>query len=163
MLIDADALSLLAKHNDWLSLIPEGSILTPHPKEFERLFGKSGNDFERIEQAKALSKQYSFILVLKGHYTLVASKGKGWFNTTGNAGMAKGGSGDVLTGMLTALLAQGYDPLSAAITGVYLHGLAADIATASVAREAMMATDIIDHISDAILSLHETGNEITGF
>lgn len=163
MLIDADALSILSKNNQWLSLIPEGSILTPHPKEFERLFGKAANDFDRIERAKALSKEYPFIIILKGHYTLVAARGEGWFNTTGNAGMAKGGSGDVLTGLLTALLAQGYNPLAAAITGVYLHGLAADIATASVAQEAMMATDIIDHISDAILSLQATDEEATGF
>jgi len=159
MLLDADALTVLSKHPDLLSLIPESSVLTPHPKEFERLFGKTDNDFERIEKAKTLSKQYPFIIVLKGHHTLIAYKGEGWFNTTGNAGMAKGGSGDVLSGMITALLAQAYNPLVAAVSGVYLHGLAADIAAQHVAEESMLATDIIAHISDAILSLDETSAE----
>lgn len=163
MVIDADALNVLAKNNEWLGDIPNGSILTPHPKEFERLFGESNNDFERIEKAVKLSKQYSFIIILKGHYTLVASNGNAFFNTTGNPGMAKGGSGDVLTGMITALLAQGYDPLQAALSGVYLHGLAADIATNKVAEESMIATDIVDHISDAILSLKENEDKKISF
>lgn len=155
IVIDADALNILAANEGWLENIPAGSILTPHPKEFERLFGKSENDFERMERAISLSKKYAFIIVLKGHYTLIASKGDAWFNTTGNPGMAKGGSGDVLTGMLTALLAQGYDSLKAALTGVYLHGLAADLAAKHIAHESMLATDIIDRISDAVLSLQE--------
>lgn len=159
LVLDADALNILSQHTDWLKDIPAGSILTPHPKEFERLFGKSNNDFERIEKAVNLSKEYAFIIVLKGHYTLIASKGDAWFNTTGNPGMAKGGSGDVLTGMLTALLSQGYNPLQAALMGVYLHGLAADIAAQHVAQESMLATDIIDRISDAILSLQETNDD----
>lgn len=154
-IIDADALTIIAANEGWLESIPAGSILTPHPKEFERLFGKSENDFERIEKAVNLSKEFPFTIVLKGHYTLIASKGKAWFNTTGNPGMAKGGSGDVLTGMLTALLSQGYEPLQAALTGVYLHGLAADIAAQHIAHESMLATDIIDRISDAILGLQE--------
>lgn len=157
MVIDADALNIIAANEGWLDNVSAGSIITPHPKEFERLFGKSENDFDRIEKAIVLSKQYPFIIVLKGHHTLVASKGEAWFNTTGNAGMAKGGSGDVLTGILTALLVQGYDPLQAALTGVYLHGLAADIASQTIAQESMLATDIIAHISDALLSLQETG------
>ena len=158
MVIDADALNVLSMHKEWLNNIPKGSLLTPHPKEFERLFGESSNDFERIEKAIELSKQYSFIIILKGHYTLIVSNSEAWFNTTGNAGMAKGGSGDILTGMLTALLSQGYDPLQAALSGVYLHGLAADIAAQQIAQESMLATDIIDHISDAILSLQENAD-----
>ncbi|CAN5537240.1 bifunctional ADP-dependent NAD(P)H-hydrate dehydratase/NAD(P)H-hydrate epimerase [soil metagenome] len=161
--IDADALNIIAANKGWLENIPAGSILTPHQKEFERLFGKNNNDFERIEKAINLSKDYPFIIVLKGHYTLIASKGEAWFNTTGNPGMAKGGSGDILTGMLTALLAQGYNPLQAALTGVYLHGLAADIAAQYIARESMLATDIIDRISDAILSLQETDDTASLF
>ena len=153
MVIDADALNIISTHESWLSKIPAGSIITPHPKEFERLFGKSENDFDRIQKAIEVSIQYSLIVILKGHYTLIAYKGGGWFNTTGNPGMAKGGSGDVLTGMLAALLAQGYHPLHTALTGVYLHGLAADIAVQTLAQESMLATDIIDHISDALLSL----------
>jgi NAD(P)H-hydrate epimerase len=153
MVIDADALNIIAQHSDWLNKISEGSIITPHPKEFERLFGKTNNDFERIELALQISKEYSFIIVLKGHYTLIAVQGKGYFNTTGNAGLAKGGSGDVLTGMLTALLAQQYDSFKAAILGVYLHGLAADIASEDIAAESMLAHDIINHISGAFLQL----------
>jgi len=156
IVVDADGLNVLSTNKDLLNKIPKGSLLTPHPKEFERLFGACSNDFERIEKALALSKQYNFIIILKGHYTLIASNGEAFFNTTGNPGMAKGGSGDVLTGMLTALLAQGYNHLQAALSGVYLHGLAADIAAQQIARESMLASDIIDHISDAILSLQES-------
>jgi len=153
IVVDADALNIIAQHKEWLDKIPQDSILTPHPKEFERLFGKSGNEFERMELAVEMSKKYRFIIVLKGHYTLIASNGKTFFNITGNAGLAKGGSGDVLTGMLTALLAQQYNSLHAALLGVYLHGLAADITSQTIAAEAMLAGDIIDHISDAFLEL----------
>lgn len=163
MVIDADALNVLAKNKEWLKDVPPASILTPHPKEFERLFGESNNDFERIEKAIELSKQYAFIIVLKGHYTLIASNGSAFFNTTGNPGMAKGGSGDVLTGMLTALLCQGYNSLQAALSGVYIHGLAADIAANEIAEESMMASDIINHISDAILSLQEADADNVSF
>jgi hydroxyethylthiazole kinase-like uncharacterized protein yjeF len=159
IVLDADALNIIAHNNDWLSKIPAGSIITPHPKEFERLFGPSENDFSRMQLALQLSLQYPFTIVLKGHYTFIANEGKGWFNTTGNAGMAKGGSGDVLTGILTALLAQNYSSLSAAILGVFLHGLAADIAAQSVALESMLASDIIDHISDAFLFLQQPPDE----
>jgi NAD(P)H-hydrate epimerase len=153
MVIDADALNILSQHKDWLNKIPEGSIVTPHPKEFERLFGETKNDFEKITLALEISVRYRFVLVLKGHYTLIAANGEAYFNTTGNVGMAKGGSGDVLTGILTALLAQGYSSLQAAILGVYLHGLAADIASETLALEAMIANDIINHISDAFLQI----------
>jgi NAD(P)H-hydrate epimerase len=152
MVIDADALNIISQHKDWLEKIPEGSIITPHPKEFERLFGKTNDDFEKINCALEMSKKFPFVIVLKGHYTLIASKGEARFNSTGNAGLAKGGSGDVLTGILTALLSQ-YDPLQAALLGVYLHGLAADITSQTIAVEAMIADDIIDHISDAFLEL----------
>jgi hydroxyethylthiazole kinase-like uncharacterized protein yjeF len=153
MLLDADALNIISRNSEWLIKIPKGSIITPHPKEFERLFGKTEDDFSRMELALEMSKKYPFIIVLKGHYTLIAANGNAYFNTTGNAGMAKGGSGDVLTGMLTSLLAQGYNSLQAAILGVYLHGLAADIASQTIAQEAMLASDIINHISDAFLQL----------
>jgi NAD(P)H-hydrate epimerase len=153
MVLDADALNVIAQHKRWLKKVPHGSILTPHPKEFERLFGKTGNEFERMKLAVEMSKKYSLTIVLKGHYTFITSEGKTFFNTTGNAGLAKGGSGDVLTGILTALLAQQYSSLQAALLGVYLHGLAADITSQNVAMESMLAGDIIDHISDAFLHL----------
>lgn len=153
IVFDADALNMLALEQEMLQKIPAGSILTPHPKEFDRLAGESANDFERISKALALSQQLGCVIVLKGHHSLITFNGQGWFNSTGNAGLAKGGSGDVLTGMITALLAQGYNGLNAAILAVYLHGLSADIASKSVATEAMLASDVIEHISDAFFSI----------
>ena len=151
--LDADALTILAGQQGILEKLPAHCILTPHPKEFDRLFGPVHNEFERLQRALDISTQYPFVIVLKGHYTLVAHAGSGWFNATGNAGLAKGGSGDVLTGIITALLAQGYTPLTAARLGVHLHGLAADIASKNIALESMLASDVIACISDAILSL----------
>lgn len=149
MIIDADALNIISAKKDLLSKIPANSILTPHPKEFDRVFGACGNDFERIERAIEISSQNNFTLVLKGHYTLIAHNGKGYFNTTGNAGLAKGGSGDTLTGMILALLAQGYDSLYASILGVYLHGLAADLSLENQSLESLLATDVINNIGKA--------------
>ncbi len=149
LLIDADALTILSQHKEWLSLIPQGSILTPHPKEFDRLFGDSANEMERADKAILLSKQYSFVIVLKGHHTFIAFNGKGWYNHTGNAGLAKGGSGDVLSGMLTALLAQSYTSLNASLIAVYLHGLSADITLDQQSMESMLATDVIENIGMA--------------
>lgn len=149
MVIDADALNIISLHKELLAQIPEGSILTPHPKEFERLVGVCENDFERLNKTIELSKQYPIVVVLKGHFTLIAADGKGWLNKTGNAGLAKGGSGDALTGMITALLAQKYEPLQAALTGVYLHGLAADLALENQSEESLLASDVIDAIGRA--------------
>ncbi|MGI8952221.1 MAG: NAD(P)H-hydrate dehydratase [Chitinophagaceae bacterium] len=149
IIIDADALTILSLNKEWLNNIPAGSILTPHPKEFDRVFGNSANDFERIDKAIALSKQYSFILILKGHYTLIAANGKGFFNTTGNAGMAKGGSGDMLTGILTSLLAQCYNALQASVLGVYIHGLSADISLENQSLESLLPSDMIEHLGKA--------------
>ncbi len=150
MVLDADALNILAANPTMMQYIPAGSVLTPHPKEFERLFGKTANEFDRVLLAVQKAKQLSCVIVLKGHHTLVATpEGKGYFNSTGNAGMAKGGSGDVLTGMLTALLAQGYQPENAAMLGVYLHGLAGDLASVNYGMEALLAGDIINFIGQA--------------
>jgi len=155
MVIDADALNGLAMEKNLPSL-PPGSILTPHPKEFERLFGECKNAFERIEKAAAKAKVLNCLIALKGHHSFIATpSGKGYFNNTGNAGMATGGSGDVLTGMLTGFLAQGYSSEKAAILGVYLHGLAGDIAANTLSEEAMIAGDIIDNIGNAF-KLFET-------
>ena len=153
LLIDADALTILSAHKDWLVNIPAGSILSPHPKEFDRLFGDCCNDFERADKAITLSKQYPFTIIVKGHYTLVAADGKGWYNTTGNAGLAKAGSGDTLSGILTALLAQQYPSLHAAMMGVHLHGLAADLALEKQTEESLLATDVIEHIGAAFREL----------
>lgn len=153
VVIDADAINILASQKEMLEIIPPGSVLTPHPREFERLFGESGNDFERIELALQKARQYKVIIVLKGHHSFIATPGgAGYFNTTGNAGMATGGSGDVLTGILTALVAQSYTPVEAAVLGVYLHGLAGDIAAVNLSLESMIAGDLIDHLKFAFHS-----------
>lgn len=154
VVLDADALNSIASQKDLLKIIPALSILTPHPKEFERLFGATANEFDRIELALQKSKELNIIIVLKGHHTLIATPGgKRFFNSTGNAGMATGGSGDVLTGILTGLLAQGYSSTDAAILGVYIHGLAGDMAAEEKSMEAMIAGDIIGHLPDAFTAL----------
>lgn len=154
LILDADALNIMASQKDLMKLVPAGSILTPHPKEFERLFGESTNDFDRIQLALKKAKKLGVIIVLKGHHTLIATPdGKGFFNSTGNAGMATGGSGDVLTGILTGLLAQGYSSVETAILGVYLHGLAGDIAAERLSMEAMIAGDIIENLGNAFITI----------
>ena len=156
VILDADALNILAAQKDLLQLIPAGSILTPHPKEFERLFGSSANDFDRVELAQKKANEFNCTIVLKGHHTLIATpEGKSFFNSTGNAGMATAGSGDVLTGILTGLMAQGYSSVETAILGVYLHGLAGDIAANHLSMEAMIAGDIIDSLGAAFLQIKE--------
>jgi ADP-dependent NAD(P)H-hydrate dehydratase / NAD(P)H-hydrate epimerase len=150
MVIDADALNILAAHPEWLAVLPPYSILTPHPKEFERLFGPAADDFARLDLAREQAKKYQCIIVLKGHYTFIAMPGgKSYFNSTGNPGMAKGGSGDVLTGILTALLAQSYSPGEAALLGVYLHGLAGDLAARAHSQESMLPSDLTDCLGSA--------------
>jgi NAD(P)H-hydrate epimerase len=161
IVIDADGLNCLALQKESLRHLPPYSILTPHPKEFERLFGESKNDFERIRSARKKAKELNVIIILKGHHTFIATPtGQGWFNNTGNAGMAKGGSGDVLTGILTSFLAQGYKPIDASILGVYLHGLAGDIAAETLSKESMLATDIINCMGDAFKLVNEKPNSL---
>ena len=154
LVIDADGLNVLAKHNWLLNKIPANTILTPHPKEFERLFGKPNDDFHRMELALEKAAFYKIIIVLKGHHTFIATpEGKGYFNSTGNAGMATGGTGDVLTGIITSLVAQGYKPEHAAIAGVHIHGLAGDLAAACLSPEALVASDIVDYLGNAFAQL----------
>ncbi len=150
LVIDADALNLLSENREMISLIPWGSILTPHPKEFERLVGSWANDFERLEKQRNFSVEKKAIVVLKGAFTSISSpSGTIYFNPTGNAGMATGGSGDVLTGVLTGLLAQGYPPEQAAVLGVYLHGLSGDLAVQQVTMNSLIASDLIDFFPSA--------------
>lgn len=154
VVIDADALNCISQQKDLLKLVPAGSILTPHPKEFERLFGEAANDFERMERALLQARELNAVIMLKGHHTLIATPdGKAFFNATGNAGMATGGTGDVLTGILTGLLAQGYSSVEAAILGVYLHGLAGDLAAAELSMEAMAAGDLVRFLGRAFLQI----------
>jgi len=152
LVIDADGLNCISQQKDLLQQLPPLSILTPHPKEFDRLFGEHKNDFERLDTAKQKSKQHNIIVVLKSHHTaIVTPSGNVFLNSTGNAGMAKGGSGDVLTGIITSLVAQNYLPQEAAILGVYLHGLAGDFAAKALGKQAMVATDITNYLSPAFL------------
>ncbi len=150
LVMDADALNLLSENPDFWAFLPKNSILTPHPKEFERLFGKSANDFQRNDLQREKAQEHGVFIVLKGAHTAIACPdGECWFNSSGNPGMATGGSGDVLTGILTGLMAQGYAPKAAAQLGVYLHGLAGDFAAAELSQEALTAGDIIDYLGDA--------------
>ncbi len=153
VVVDADALNLLAKQPDLIAKLPKGSILTPHPKEFARLFGENTNTMIQLDHARIQAMRYNINIVLKGHHTaIITTEGECWYNMTGNAGMAKGGSGDVLTGIITGLLAQHYEPHEAAILGVYLHGLAGDLAAKELSQEALIASDIIDYLGKAFLT-----------
>jgi len=150
MVIDADALNLISKHRELLHLIPPGSILTPHPKEFERLAGPSKNSFDRLAKQRQLAQQLKGVVLVKGAFTAIAMPdGACYFNTTGNPGMATGGTGDVLTGILTGLLAQGYPTPDAARLGVFLHGLSGDLARKEVGEQALIASDLVAHLAAA--------------
>lgn len=156
MVLDADALNLLAKHPNWWAFSPKNAILTPHPKEFERLFGPSANDFERNALQREKAQEHQVFIILKGAYSAIACPdGTCWYNSTGNPGMATGGSGDVLTGLLTGLLAQGYSPHDACLLGVYLHGLAGDMAAAEHGQPGLIAGDMVDCIGKGWLSVVE--------
>lgn len=156
MVIDADGLNILSFNKEWYSLIPDRAILTPHPKEFERLAGKSVNSFERLTRQIEFSRDHKCIVILKGANTSITTpEGKVYFNSTGNPGMATAGSGDVLTGILLSLLSQGYTAEDAAVLGVYLHGLAGDIAAGELCFESIIASDIINSLSAAFNRLRE--------
>lgn len=150
MVIDADALNIIADQKEALSFLPPGSILTPHPKEYERIFGRSKNDFDRLKTSLKMAKKLHCFIVIKGHFSFVACPtGKGYFNSTGNAGMATAGSGDVLTGIISGLLSQGYSSLQSALLGVFLHGKAGDIAAEKLSPESMIASDITENLGNA--------------
>ncbi len=156
MVLDADALNIMASSPHYLNNLTPGTILTPHPIEFDRLFGTHENEAARRLKAMQVSLQYPLVIVLKGAETLVAFNGDGYLNTTGNAGLAKGGSGDALLGMITAFIGQGYPALDAARLGVYLHGKAADIALETQSMESMLITDVIDCLGKAFKSIQGT-------
>ena len=154
VVFDADALNLISKYKiDWKHFnFP--FVLTPHPKEFDRLFGENDSEFERRNSAIQKAKELNCVIVLKGHKTFITNGIQNFENTTGNSGLAKGGSGDALTGMITSFLAQGYTTLESAILGVYLHGLAADITLQTQSEESMLITDVIENIGLAFKSLN---------
>jgi NAD(P)H-hydrate epimerase len=150
IVVDADGLNALSRSADLIKLLPPFSVITPHTREFERLFGEFSSDFERVQVALEKAKEYKVIVVLKGAHTFIATPGgMGYFNNSGNPGMATGGTGDVLTGIITGLLCQGYPPEHAAILGVYLHGLAGDLAAFELSPQALIAGDVIEHIGEA--------------
>jgi ADP-dependent NAD(P)H-hydrate dehydratase len=153
IVIDADALNVLSINKQWLNLLQPKTILTPHPKELERLIGKWSTEEEKFDKTIALSKQYNLIIVMKGAPTHIIDGETIYQNTTGNAALATAGSGDVLTGIITGLLAQSYEPIDAAILGVYLHGLTADLALPETGTQAFIASDIIKYLGKAFLSL----------
>jgi NAD(P)H-hydrate epimerase len=150
IVLDADALNILGANKDLLELIPRASILSPHPKEFERLVGGWKDDFERLQKQIDFSQKTNTLILLKGANTSIStSEGKVYFNNTGNPGMATGGSGDVLTGLVTGFLAQGYTSEESALLGAWIHGLAGDRAAINKGQETLIASDIIDHLPEA--------------
>lgn len=154
---DADALNILASHRAWMQQLPKGIIMTPHPKELDRLTGSPANaDYERLHRTCELAKSLQAYIILKGHNSaLCLPNGNVFFNPTGNSGMATAGSGDVLTGIITALLARGYHQQNACMVGMYLHGLAGDLAAQELGKESLVASDIIDHLPQAFQYLED--------
>jgi hydroxyethylthiazole kinase-like uncharacterized protein yjeF len=154
IVFDADALNLIAE-NKFIDSIPKMSIFTPHEREFDRLFGEHPNQESRIETAILQSKNLDCVIVLKSATTHIIYHSEIYVNTIGNAGLAKGGSGDALTGIITSLLAQGYSPLNSAIIGVYLHSLAADLTLKNQSVESMLITDVIENIGLAFKTIRQ--------
>ncbi|MBC7000106.1 NAD(P)H-hydrate dehydratase [Cytophaga sp. FL35] len=153
MVLDADALNILSENRALLKKLPAKSVLTPHPKELERLVGSWKDDFDKLEKAKTFSNEHDCILVIKGANTITIYQDRGYVNSTGNPGMATGGTGDVLTGLITGLMAQGYQPLEASIFGVYLHGRAGDIMLNNTGYQSLLASDVINGIGPAYMDL----------
>lgn len=150
LVFDADAITILGENRTWIPFIPKNSVFTPHPKEFERLTGPARDDFHRNQLQREFCIRYGVYVVLKGAHTCICGPdGTCWFNSTGNPGMATGGSGDVLTGLILGLMARHYPPAEACILGTYLHGLAGDLAAKKLGMEAMIAGDIVDFIGKA--------------
>ncbi|MDP4188283.1 MAG: NAD(P)H-hydrate dehydratase [Bacteroidota bacterium] len=156
LVIDADAINILGDEKEWLNFLPTNTVLTPHPKEFERITQACSNSAERHRLQVEFARKYGVVVVLKGANTIIACPdGRCFINSTGNPGMATAGSGDTLTGIILSLLAQGYASWQAAVIGVYIHGLAGDLAAQAVGQEAMIASDIINHLGKAFIYLHK--------
>lgn len=157
IVVDADALNILASHQAWMQQLPKGIIMTPHPREFDRMAGSASNsDYERLIRARQMAEHLQGYLILKGHYSaLCMPDGHIIFNSTGNSGMATAGSGDVLTGIITGLLARGYNRGEACMLGMYLHGLAGDLAVKEVGKESLVAGDLIKYLPQAFKRLED--------
>lgn len=161
LILDADALNILGENKTWISFLPKNSILTPHPKEFERIAGKSSNDFERNKRQREFSVKHGVYVVLKGaHTAITCPDGSCYFNSTGNPGMATGGSGDVLTGILLGLMAQGYTSKETCQLGIFIHGLAGDLAAKKWGSEALISEDIVRQIGKAFKKLYRIPKQI---
>ena len=157
VVVDADALNILASHRAWMQQLPKGIILTPHPAEFDRLSGNVSNgDYDRLHKAQEMAERQGIYIILKGHNSaLCLPEGNILFNSTGNSGMATAGSGDVLTGIITGLLARGYSQKDACMAGMFLHGLAGDLAIRDLGKESLIAGDIISYLPKAFLRLSD--------
>lgn len=155
LVIDADALNILSEHQEWLNLLPKNSILTPHPKELERLIGTWNDDFDKIEKVKVFAKTYHLVVLIKGAFTLIIDDKNVFINSSGNQALATGGSGDVLSGMITSFSAQGYSAVDSALLGVYFHGRTADIAMNDMGYEGFIASDIIKYLGKVFLELRK--------
>lgn len=153
LVVDADGINILAKKKTLLKSLAPETVLTPHPKELERLIGTWKNDFDKLEKTKAFSKKHNLIVVIKGANTITVFHDKLYINSTGNPGMATAGCGDVLTGIITGLISQGYKPIEATIFGVYLHGKSADIAVESYGYQSLIASHIIEYLGEAFIDL----------
>ena len=163
ILLDADALNIIALNKNIFSLLKSNSIITPHPKEFDRLFGEHTNAEDRIKTAIEKAQEHNIVIVLKDYKTVITFNGESFENSTGNSGLAKGGSGDALTGIITAFLAQGYEPFVAAKIGVYIHGLSADIALQNQSMESMLITDVIECLGKAFKQTLPSTSGVMGF
>ncbi len=155
LVIDADGLNILSQNKEWLEMLPKDTVLTPHYKELERLIGGWETEEDKMEKVKNFSKKYNVIVVVKGVPTEIVDREEVFKNATGNQALATAGSGDVLTGIIAGFLAQDYTPIDAAILGVYLHGLTADIAVPEMGHHAFIASDIIGYLGKAFLTLEK--------
>ncbi len=155
IVIDADALNIISENKSFLKLIPKNSVLTPHPGELERLIGEWSDDYDKIEKTKKFASDNDVIILIKGSYSITVFQNNLYINTSGNVGMATGGSGDVLSGMIAGLISQGYDPLVSTVFGVYQHGVAGDISSEENSVEATLAGDIVNNIGQAYVELFQ--------
>jgi yjeF C-terminal region, hydroxyethylthiazole kinase-related/yjeF N-terminal region len=153
LVVDADALNILSQHRDWLSFLPAKTILTPHPKELQRLIGEWSDDYDKIKKTEQLAQKYDLVIIIKGACSLIIDAESIYVNSTGTPALATAGSGDVLTGMITSLLAQGYTPMNAARVGVYLHGLTADVTRDTLHPRSFVASDVIENIGNAYFKM----------
>jgi hydroxyethylthiazole kinase-like uncharacterized protein yjeF len=155
LVIDADGINILSSNHNWIELLKPDTILTPHPGELSRLVGGWSDDYDKIQKTRLFAQKYNLIIVVKGAYTLIIDSENIYMNSTGTPALATAGSGDVLTGIITSLLAQGYNPIDSAKVGVYIHGMTADFTTKSINPRSFVASDIIENIGNAYNNLEK--------